>query len=177
MKNLPNIISVLRIFLCSFLPLLANRAWMFSLLVAIIGLSDVLDGFLARKWNCTTQVGAVLDSVADLVFFLVILIVLWVFYHPLILSWWIFLLVVAFIRSVSAIVAKIRFRKVLFIHTYANKFAGFVIYLAILSLPFYPQINFYGFVLGTALIAAVEELLIIIIRRDINENTRGIFLK
>lgn len=39
-------------------------AYAFALL-CIAGLTDVLDGFLARRWNCQTVLGATLDPVAD----------------------------------------------------------------------------------------------------------------
>jgi len=39
-----------------------NLAW---ILFAIAGLTDALDGFLARIWNQRTQLGAMLDPLAD----------------------------------------------------------------------------------------------------------------
>lgn len=34
-------------------------------IVLAAGLSDVLDGFIARRWNLTSRIGALMDAVAD----------------------------------------------------------------------------------------------------------------
>lgn len=76
---LPNAISVFRIVLVPVWAVvveLANRAgergeevgWYADLAVVIlvtIGVSDVLDGFLARRFGLTSRFGATLDAVAD----------------------------------------------------------------------------------------------------------------
>jgi len=38
-------------------------------LFVIAGVSDMLDGFIARRFNCCTRFGATLDSVADLILY------------------------------------------------------------------------------------------------------------
>ena len=39
--------------------------WLAGILFALAGISDALDGYLARKWNQTSKIGAFLDPVAD----------------------------------------------------------------------------------------------------------------
>ncbi len=39
--------------------------WLAGILFALAGISDGLDGYLARKWNQTSKIGAFLDPVAD----------------------------------------------------------------------------------------------------------------
>ena len=39
--------------------------WMSLGILLVMGLSDVLDGWIARRWELTTQLGAVVDAVAD----------------------------------------------------------------------------------------------------------------
>jgi len=39
--------------------------WYSSVLFALAGISDALDGYLARKWDQTSKLGAFLDPVAD----------------------------------------------------------------------------------------------------------------
>jgi len=67
MAHIPNIITVLRILLV--LP----TAWMLwemhymeaFVLMLIAGISDAFDGFLARRFNWMSELGAILDPLAD----------------------------------------------------------------------------------------------------------------
>ena len=70
MKALPNIISVFRIFL---VPVFV-AAYIFDenpvkysaiIVYAVAGLSDFLDGFLARRFNAQSKLGKLLDPLAD----------------------------------------------------------------------------------------------------------------
>ena len=72
MKHLPNILSASRIALC--LPLLLADAMTvpFWVLYVIAGTTDMLDGFLARRWGVESKFGARLDSLADFVLVLAV---------------------------------------------------------------------------------------------------------
>lgn len=65
--NIPNTLCAVRLVLTPFivwriLSIDFNSAlW----LLAIAGITDALDGFLARKFNWTTRVGLILDPIAD----------------------------------------------------------------------------------------------------------------
>ncbi len=65
--TIPNILTLLRILLTPlFVILLLRDQFGFALLVfSIAGISDGLDGFLARHLNQRTELGAFLDPVAD----------------------------------------------------------------------------------------------------------------
>ena len=65
--TIPNILTIIRIlltpvFVMAYTSETFNLAWM---LFAVAGLTDALDGFLARIWNQRTQLGAMLDPLAD----------------------------------------------------------------------------------------------------------------
>ena len=68
--TLPNIITVARIVACPIIFALAlstgvgGRLWAFGLFV-VAGLSDVYDGYLARRYGLITDVGKLLDPIAD----------------------------------------------------------------------------------------------------------------
>lgn len=67
-RQLPNLISVLRILLVPVWVLAAEvqtRPWPALLVLVAIGLSDVLDGWCARRWQVASRTGAILDAVAD----------------------------------------------------------------------------------------------------------------
>ena len=79
--NIPNFLSTLRILLL--VPIIFSYEYgfyVFSLLIFIIAaLTDFLDGHLARKNNQTSDLGALLDLLADKIFVSVLLI--WMTFH------------------------------------------------------------------------------------------------
>jgi len=66
-RSLPNVLTALRLVLT--LPIswavLTNRFTLALVLFVIAGLSDALDGWLARRFNWQSQLGAFLDPAAD----------------------------------------------------------------------------------------------------------------
>jgi len=70
MLNLPNQVTLLRIVLIPLLVLVFYLPWEWHYLASaaiftVASLTDLLDGYLARRLNLTTQFGAFLDPVAD----------------------------------------------------------------------------------------------------------------
>ena len=65
--NVANLLSVLRIILIPVivLALLSHFEAVFLFLLIVAGLTDLFDGYLARKLNQTSKFGLVLDSIAD----------------------------------------------------------------------------------------------------------------
>lgn len=72
--TVPNLVTVIRL---ACLPLfvwlllgIGNR-WGAGLLLGVLGATDWVDGWIARRWNQVSNVGKVLDPVADRLLFLV----------------------------------------------------------------------------------------------------------
>ncbi len=91
MYTIPNIISASRIILgFLFFTYYPNKsAYVFLYLGAI---SDIIDGWVARKFNLTSKVGEVLDPIADKIFWMLIIVKL---YMNSILPKWFFLAILA----------------------------------------------------------------------------------
>ena len=68
MTQLPNIITLLRIADSLGLLLCDVTSVAYWIIYALCGLSDIADGWLARKLKCITKTGALLDSLADICF-------------------------------------------------------------------------------------------------------------
>ena len=109
-------------------------AWFYVLYVAA-GVSDMLDGFVARKTQTTSEFGALLDSIADVIFVTVCLfkilptlqIRLWLW------GWIAFIATVKIINYASGFILK---RKLIMPHTAANKITGLYLFIAPLIISF-----------------------------------------
>lgn len=66
-KNIPNILTLSRFVLIPFIivSLVCNKYSIAFILLTISGLTDVLDGFIARKFNFITDFGKLIDPLAD----------------------------------------------------------------------------------------------------------------
>jgi len=173
MKYLPDFITVLRM-LCS-VPLLFIEPFSahFFILYTFCGISDVLDGFLARKTGTVTRTGQILDSTADVIFFVIVVIVYVRTLRPgvIFIAW---IAAVCILRTASLITGLVRFKEFIFLHTYANKAAGFTLFcfpfLDILS----PGAAFIA-ACSIASVSAAEELIINLTSQKPDRDIKSIF--
>ena len=74
---LPNLITLSRFFLAIFLfynYLPENfNVYILVVIIAVIGISDSIDGIVARKYNLVSKLGIVLDPLTDRVVFIILL--------------------------------------------------------------------------------------------------------
>ena len=171
---LPNALTVLRIALSialAFLPLLSPP---FLSIYLLAGFSDMLDGYLARRWSVSTKLGAYLDSAAD---FFLCAVLLYRFLPAYAWPIWALFWVggIALLRLVSLFVCYLKFRRFTFLHTYANKATGFLL----LCFPF--LLRFFGMqptvilLCSTAPLSALEELMILIKAKRLNPDQTSLF--
>ncbi|MDP4088272.1 MAG: CDP-diacylglycerol--glycerol-3-phosphate 3-phosphatidyltransferase [Bacillota bacterium] len=76
--NIPNVLTLFRLFLVPVFVLVffspVNHYLIFSISIFLLaGITDVLDGFIARKYNLITKWGMVLDPLADKLMLLTVL--------------------------------------------------------------------------------------------------------
>ncbi len=174
--SIPNLLTVLRMALAVsllFLPLLSG--W-FLLVYLLAGISDVLDGFLARRWGSTSRLGAGLDSAADFLLCGVLLFLFLPAYH-----WPVWALVwvgaIALLRLIALSTCYFKFHQLAFLHTYANKATGFLL----LCFPFLFWLlgldRTAVFLCALATVSAAEELLILLTSDTLRLNQPTIFSK
>jgi CDP-diacylglycerol--glycerol-3-phosphate 3-phosphatidyltransferase len=82
---LPNAISLARLASVPLLAWLALQGWAggFAALLVLSLASDLFDGWIARRLEVVSRLGAVLDSVADIALTLAILLGIWLL-HPMV---------------------------------------------------------------------------------------------
>ena len=154
MKQIPNIITSLR-FLGAACMLLCDPAGApFWVIYGLCGMSDMLDGYLARKLHAESKTGAVLDSVADICFIACCAIRLMPVVHIPIWLWiWAGgILLIKLVNQASALLVRKGF---CFPHTTANKLVGLLLFLFVPTV-FWSVVPI-AFVAGAATFAAVQE--------------------
>lgn len=88
--NIPTYLTLFRValiplFIVAFYLPIQYSAEITTLIFFIASITDWFDGYLARKWNQTTRLGAFLDPVADKVLVAIALVSVVEYYH----TWWI----------------------------------------------------------------------------------------
>ncbi len=130
MKQLPNIISAVRIAGSLGLLLCDVTGVVFWIIYGLCGISDIVDGWLARRLKCVSKTGALLDSVADICF---VVCCAWKLLPILDLPQWLWLWagVIVMIKVVNQLSALVMYGRCCFPHTKANKITGFLLFIAV----------------------------------------------
>ena len=175
--NIPNAVTFFRLVGAIALIFIKPFSLWFYIVFLLCGASDAIDGYLARRMNCSTEFGAKLDSVSDLTFYSVML--LKVFPH----LWanlpryvFVFAGLVIFTRIVIYIYVGLRHHRFSSLHTYGNKITSFSLFIS----PFVaPTFLLYYFSMAVCIfggIASVEELIIHIISKEYDPRLRTILM-
>ena len=148
MKSLPNAISALRFLGAVCLLFFGVESCAFWVIYFVCGLSDIADGYLARKLGCVSKTGALLDSLADLVFVVCCCFKL----IPAVAfpKWlWIWGGVIVAIKVINQISALVMYKKFVFPHTVANKVTGVLLFVGV------PITFFLEYTIPMAVVAVV----------------------
>ena len=127
-KYIANIITGSRVAFSLPLLFIPLSSALFYILYLFCGLTDMIDGAIARKTGAVSKFGARLDTVADFVF----MFVCWVKILPLIhipVWLWVWIIVVALIKIFNIALVFIQKKKLLSIHSVLNKTTGFALFL------------------------------------------------
>ena len=135
MKTLANDITIFRI-LCSiailFCPVFSLA---FYVLYITAGISDMVDGWVARRTHTASELGAKLDTIADIVFVIVCLVkLLPVLNIPVWLYVWIG--IIALIKVINIISGFIVQKQFVAVHSTMNKVTGLLLFVLPLTFSF-----------------------------------------
>ena len=184
LKTIPNILSISRLIL---IPAMVIPAYyidnepearlIFLIMFIIIGVTDKLDGTLARYLNQTTALGAKLDTIADMVFYPLIALWLYRFESGVVGEWWnliYFLLALYFFKMVTG---KIKFGYVPAFHTIGAKTfsASLYFFMIIAMLDSALAKSIFPFLCVIGFINQIEETYILLTRNSVDENIRSVF--
>ena len=158
MRKPANLITLSRIVLSLALLFLPTLSVAFGVLYLLGGISDMADGFVARKTHTESETGAKLDSAADLILVAVCAVKL----LPLVRlnTWlWIWVAAIALVKIAAMVLRFTRVHTFMPPHSIANKLTGILLFLLPLTLPLvdihYPA----ALVCAVATFAAIQDIL------------------
>ena len=192
-ENIPNILTIIRFILIPFIfTSVVNEDFLATIVIfTISAITDMLDGYIARKYNYITDIGKLIDPLADKLTQMSLLLSLAILK---ILPWWIFAIV--FIKEcVMIIAASLMYKKddVVVYSKWYGKLATVLFYLAIVVSLFIKQLELTGIWLHLdlviyclALICTVFSLIMyikclyqggFIDKSDLNKETKNVIVK
>lgn len=177
-KSIPDLLCYARLLLVPIVLALALSNLPFYAGVALLaaGLTDMLDGIIARGWNIATAYGSRLDSIADTLMEVsaaaaVLILKPGIFTgHTLILGAWIA------IEASSILLGWIKFRRIANLHLYLTKTAGviayaFVIYTLVIG---YNEAFFYA-AAALLLVSSLECLILQLFAPRVDEHMKSMY--
>ena len=127
-RVIPDLLSFSRLCLAFVLLLTEPLSPIFLSILFVCGLTDMLDGLAARRFDACSEHGHIIDSISDIVLAVVLLYCL----IPVV-NWegWmaIWIAVIAAVRIVAFVIGSVRYGRPAFVHTYLNKVAGVMLFL------------------------------------------------
>jgi CDP-diacylglycerol--glycerol-3-phosphate 3-phosphatidyltransferase len=153
-----------------------GKEQLFSIFLVINTITDVLDGFIARQFNMQTELGARLDSIADLGTYTAAIVGVFFFkaqdFQPHLGSFCIFIFLLCFAHILSLI----KFKRLPILHLYSWKIGGYiqgVFFVVLFILGFYPV--FYYAMITWGILAFCEHIIIQLIIPEMKSNAKGIY--
>ena len=175
-KNLANIITVSRIIVSISMVFVIPFSSTFFLLYSYCGISDIIDGFVARKTHTESVRGALLDSIADIVFLAIIAFKLVPLVFKIMPNWSIVVcIIITIVKVMVYLVGYIKFYCFVALHTILNKVMGIVLFLTMCMFMLVDVDIIIFFLCIVGVIAAIEELLCVILLRSYTPDIRTVF--
>jgi CDP-diacylglycerol--glycerol-3-phosphate 3-phosphatidyltransferase len=178
LAQLPNVLSGARAAAVPVLLVLALQGWETAFTWVLIPalLSDIFDGWIARKYGLESRLGAILDSVADSLMLFVSLYGIWVF-HPEVIREHAWLCGIAMgLWVLEDVLALARYRRLSSYHTYlskvvANLLGFFIGWLFLFG--FEPWMLYLA--AGTSIVASLEEIALLKVLPQWRADVRGLW--
>lgn len=151
-----NFVTLLRIVLSVSLLFMPTFSIPFYIIYLAAGLTDMIDGTIARITNSVSDFGSKLDTIADFIFLVICFIKIFsAVTLPGVLYCWIGF--IALIKFFNAGFCLIKQKKMIAVHTVCNKITGFLLFLFPLSV-YFLQIEISAIILcSVATAAAIYE--------------------
>jgi CDP-diacylglycerol--glycerol-3-phosphate 3-phosphatidyltransferase len=176
--NLPNVISAVRLALAPFAAVVAFRGSQPGYVAIVLAclLSDILDGWIARRFGLETDLGVLLDSAADELVFYSVIVGLLVLKRQEIGVHAFLIYIYIVLALIVDIVSLIRFHRISSVHLYSFKATGYIQGLT-LAYIFFIGFNIYVYYFGLlfGILSCLEIIAVNLLLHEYRPNARGLY--
>ena len=177
--TLPNLLSLFRLLASPVLIALAGSGarGAFAVLLTCALLSDALDGWIARRWNLSSELGAKLDSLADNATYVAAFTGIFAFEAEALAPYWPELAALIACLALSTAAPILKFGRPGSYHLYLFKFAAVVQAVAILWLFYFGlSIALLYAAVGIGILACLEDIAATLLLKSPRSNLGSVFL-
>lgn len=176
--NIPNLLSLYRIVMFPIIlfALFMEYEILFVWLICINLITDILDGWIARTFNMQTEIGARIDSIADVGTYIGALVGIFVFkyeaFEPHILPFYFFI----GLFLMTNVVSWLKFGRFPSLHLYSSKIGGYIqgfFFFTVFMFDFY--VPFYYIMVIWGIAAFSESIIIQLILKEMRSNAKGLY--
>ena len=135
-QHLPNLVSSIRILMAPVLLYLAihQQATVYIAVLVFTVFTDVLDGYLARRLNLVSELGAQLDSWGDFFVYSTMLVAAWIMWPDIIVREQIYVTIIVISFTLPVLIGLIKRKKLTSYHTWSVKLAVGITFAAYILL-------------------------------------------
>ena len=175
--TIPNILSLSRIAAAPFLIVASyyGSEKLFFILFSLMLVSDVLDGYIARKLHQCSKIGSKLDSIGDFVTYLSLPLSVWWLWPEIIKAEFAYIVATVLIYLLPGVVALVKFHQPVAYHTWLTKVTAVAISVGIILLLFTKNSLFFHFAIAVLALEAAENILITLILSRPQTNVRSLW--
>jgi cardiolipin synthase len=176
--NVPNALSVYRMLALPFIvhTIATGNKQLYITLLSVNLVTDILDGFIARTFKLETELGARLDSFADIGTYAMAFSGMIILESEFVSEHRVAFLVIIGMYLLPQLISLVRFRRPTSFHLYSSKTLGYIqgIFIFTYFVFGYTPWYFY-FMVAASLVVYSEALVIIILIPQLRSNLRGIY--
>jgi cardiolipin synthase (CMP-forming) len=176
--TIPNVITSYRLFMSPVILyfIISGQENLFAIFLVINLLTDVIDGYIARRFKMETEIGAKLDAFADYFTYILVFIGLFIFKLDELRPYLVSAIIFVSMLVLTVIVSIIKFRKFHSYHTVIEKSGGYVqalFFIGLFTIGFIGPLYYFMIVFG--ILGAIETIAIDILIPEMRSDILGLY--
>lgn len=174
-EKIPNILSVFRIVSAPIMLIVSlyGLSNVFLVIFLLAFISDGLDGLIARRFNCESEVGGRLDTWGDFALFSVLPFCIYLLWPSIVFEELLFIVIAGISIIIPLLFGFIKFKRLISFHTYLSKVSFFLFSVSVFILLLYGNNTLFHFAVLFQVVASAELCVIIMMMNKYKENVKS----